>query len=183
MQEERQLNNSKIRAFIAIEIPEDIKKELLLIQNKIRDFRCIKIVDKKNVHITLNFLGNVDYSNLMKITKTIDEIGIKKTDVYVKGLGFFPSLDYARVLWAGIYGIEGIINAMREKVRFGSITDKGHATIARIKCKPDKMFFEEVNRYKTHDFGHFTASEIVVFKSVLKREGPEYEKIAVIKLY
>ena len=51
----------KIRTFIALELPEEVKKEIVEIQRRlvIKDAK-IRWVSKENTHLTLIFLGGVE---------------------------------------------------------------------------------------------------------------------------
>jgi len=57
------------RIFIAINLPEDIKKQLSLYQAKWPELPCRR-TRKENLHITLVFLGYVKHEELPEILKT-----------------------------------------------------------------------------------------------------------------
>ena len=63
----------KHRIFIAINLPEDIKKQLLLQQSKWPELP-IRWTKKENLHITLVFIGYVNEEELMEICKITKEI-------------------------------------------------------------------------------------------------------------
>ncbi len=73
------------RIFIAITLPEDIKKKLVKYQEKIEGLfalpgnevshpRPIKWIKKENIHITLLFLGYLDENQLLETIKITKEI-------------------------------------------------------------------------------------------------------------
>ena len=49
-----------MRAFIAIPCPDNLKKGIVRVQDKIKDLGKLKLVEPENLHFTLKFLGNVD---------------------------------------------------------------------------------------------------------------------------
>ena len=66
-----------MRAFIAIEMPEEIKEILLDAQKQI-DTEKAKIRPAKAFHLTLKFLGEVDETKIEEIKQKLKEIKIKK---------------------------------------------------------------------------------------------------------
>lgn len=61
------------RIFIAINLPEEIKRELVKYQEKWPELP-IRWTKKENLHITLIFLGSLSDEELLKVCKTIKEI-------------------------------------------------------------------------------------------------------------
>jgi len=171
-----EIERGKIRYFIGFDIPDEIKDKISEIQEKIKEERCIKIVERAKLHVTTNFLGYLDKENIDRIIEKINDINIEKREIVIKDLGFFPSFSYARVFWAGVYGSEDIGIAINEKIKYGEVITKGHLTIARIKCKPSNKFFENIEKEKHMYFGNFMLDKIFLFKSTLTKDS-NYEKI------
>ncbi|MDI6785827.1 MAG: 2'-5' RNA ligase family protein, partial [bacterium] len=64
-----------VRAFIAINIEEHVKKELCLLMNKLRnDDNQIRWVKKESLHLTLKFLGNISIFQIEDIYKKLQLI-------------------------------------------------------------------------------------------------------------
>jgi len=61
------------RIFIAINLPEDIKKQLIDYQNKWLDLPC-RWVKPENLHITLAFLGYLSDEELVEVLKITKEV-------------------------------------------------------------------------------------------------------------
>jgi 2'-5' RNA ligase len=55
------MNVEQIRSFIAIELPSDVAKALTRHQERLKagDGRQVKWVEPQNIHLTLQFLGNI----------------------------------------------------------------------------------------------------------------------------
>ena len=65
----------KIRSFIAIELSEDIKKELARLQDELKPAGAdVKWVRPESVHLTLKFLGNVDTDKLERVKSVLDGV-------------------------------------------------------------------------------------------------------------
>ncbi len=173
-----------IRAFIAFEIDENIKNEIMKIEEEIKENRIdIKLVEKENLHITLKFLGNIEKRLLEKIFSILDNIKEKKFEISVEDIGAFPNEKNIRVLWAGIKeGKENIIRIQKELdnklLSLGFKKEEDfipHITFGRIKSFRNKekliKIFEE---YKGYFFGKCIIDRLILKKSILTPHGPIY---------
>ena len=61
-----------MRTFIAIDIPDSIKNEIIKIQNSLPEF-IGKKTEKENLHLTLKFLGEIDEEKIELIKKELRE--------------------------------------------------------------------------------------------------------------
>ena len=95
---------SKIRTFIAVELPQDIKMKL---DGLIASFRAdsggIRWVRAENLHITLRFLGDIDEAAVPGLAENIRSTtgGFGKFRLSLSGIGGFPNLRRPRVIWVG----------------------------------------------------------------------------------
>jgi 2'-5' RNA ligase len=93
-----------IRAFIAVDLPKEIKME---IDKMIAGFRQtntgIRWVKAANLHLTLRFLGNIPEESVPSLAESIrgNVEGLKPFDMSLSGLGGFPNLRRPRVIWVG----------------------------------------------------------------------------------
>ena len=67
---------NKIRTFISVNIPEEIKEKIKEIQEKLPEF-IGKKTESKNLHLTLKFLGEIDEEVLEKVKKRLKYIQLK----------------------------------------------------------------------------------------------------------
>ncbi|MDE3076153.1 MAG: hypothetical protein KGJ86_12065, partial [Chloroflexota bacterium] len=59
-----------IRAFIAVDVSDDIRREVLLVRDQFRQSRAqLKWVDPEACHLTLKFLGQVNQQQLDAISE------------------------------------------------------------------------------------------------------------------
>lgn len=144
----------QIRCFIAIELPDELKREIKRIQTKLKsDGQAgVKWVDPDGIHLTLKFLGEVDADWIDEITEAIKSaaVGIPPFRLEVKGLGVFPNLNRVRVVWVGL---EGELDKLTQLVRqietyvspLGFPTEAReftpHLTLARVgdRVRPDEQ--------------------------------------------
>ena len=106
---------AKIRSFIAVDIPEDLKKELRgLVETLKKDGADVKWVEIGNLHLTLKFLGWTEEEQLSKVKNLLRTLCSEEKPfrVHASALGGFPSLGHPRVLWVGLAGNLDALNAL-----------------------------------------------------------------------
>jgi 2'-5' RNA ligase len=178
-----------IRCFLAFDIDsESVLKKITDVQNLLfKTGADLKLVEPRNIHITLRFLGNVSLPTVEKIFEGMKRVSFVPFDVKIHGVGAFPNTRYAKVLWAGITEgaeqLRSIFNQLEPHLRgLGFAPDpKGfspHLTIARVRSGKNKaelcMFVSENVNY---EFGMVRASCLMLKKSDLTPKGPIYSTL------
>ena len=178
-----------MRVFVSIEISND---EVI---NSIKNFqKLIKIdakpIELKNLHFTLQFLGEVSEQIIDKIIQSLNTIKFSKFDISLKGIGVFPKLKYPKIIWIGTDEKSGkIMIELSKKVEkalepLGFSTDKPfkpHITVFRIKKKIGDIT-EEMENHKNVNFGMQEITSIKLKKSELTLNGPVYSDLMEIKI-
>ena len=93
-----------LRCFIAIEIPEAIKRAIVSsIDGLKKSGADVKWVSPENIHITLQFLGETEEAHIPLIKEALDKILLPYSPFYIKiaGVGCFPDTRRPRVIWVG----------------------------------------------------------------------------------
>ncbi|MFN3568492.1 MAG: RNA 2',3'-cyclic phosphodiesterase, partial [Caldimicrobium sp.] len=94
-----------VRAFLAIDLPRDIKKALYNLKNlsEPKDIK-LKWVEEENFHLTLKFFGNISENLAEKIFKLCEKAcqDIIHFRVALGEVGIFPEVGKPRVLWIGV---------------------------------------------------------------------------------
>lgn len=178
----------KQRLFIAINLPENIKRELVNFQEKWRELPC-RWIKKENLHITLVFLGYVSDEGLPNVLKVIKEVSAKQVSfaINLTKICYGPQKKPARMVWAEGEKSDdlGKLQKDLENVLF-SVSIKElketenrpytpHITLGRIRTwefrqiEPEERpeIDEEINL-------NFEVNSIEVMESHLKRGGAEY---------
>ncbi|MEN3033605.1 MAG: RNA 2',3'-cyclic phosphodiesterase [Aquificaceae bacterium] len=144
-----------------------------------------KWVEPENLHLTFQFFGEVESSRVVELLKNLQEVSSNVKPIKVKyiGLGVFPSVDRARVLWIGIGdGYKALKDLTKQLVKVnkksgfddGSKIFHPHVTICRINSY-DKAFLQELlNTYENRYFGEDVVDKIALIKSSLNPIGPVY---------
>src|SRR5512134_624706 len=96
----------KLRLFIAIALPDDIKARLAALQRELREGlgrSSISWTRPENLHLTLRFLGDISSDRIDDLTAALAAAAASQAplNLTVAGLGCFPSSRRPRILWAG----------------------------------------------------------------------------------
>jgi len=181
-----------MRMFVAVDIPEGLKEKIIEIEKEIQSLADVKATESENLHYTLKFLGDVEEKESENVVKKIEVISkqFKKFKVHTKGVGFFGSPDFIKVVWTGCEeGKETLINIskkLEEELKYIKEDEYDfhpHLTIARPRnVENKKKFLEKLEEMKNLDFGEFIVDKIILKQSKLSAKGPEYSDFKVFEL-
>jgi 2'-5' RNA ligase len=98
-----------IRAFIAIHLPDDVKKYLGNLTDELAEAvprRSVRWVQPDRMHLTLRFLGDTDLALLPELQRALDATAAqyRQFGLQLHGFGCFPNCRRPRVLWVGVDG-------------------------------------------------------------------------------
>ena len=184
-----------IRTFIAVTLSEDIKQEIKKTQNELKQLTDgVRWVMPERLHVTLKFLGGVKKEQISDITSAVSKCcnDIQPFNLLIKGLGVFPNINKARIIWAGIdEGFKPLsqlaILMDEEFSKLGFENEqkpfKAHITLGRVTdfARLDK-FASGIKAYNEVIFGSEVVKSITVMKSEIHREGPIYTPLDIIYL-
>lgn len=185
----------EIRAFIAIELPDDTKAALsrLLDQLKPGYERSVKWVQADSIHLTLKFLGNIPDEMIVDITTVVSRaiLGIPPFSLKLHGLGAFPNLRSPRVVWAGIAGdIPQIVKVQKRideaLIPLGFTPEKRafspHLTLGRVRERTDSAersnLGKAIEALEVSGATHFSVERVSLMKSTLTSSGAIYDQLA-----
>jgi len=88
--------SERLRSFIAFDIEDKAIIERLsnAQMELVKTGADLKLVEPKNIHITIRFLGNISPGMVEKIFKAMENVNFKPFTVEIRGLGAFPSLRF-----------------------------------------------------------------------------------------
>ena len=175
-----------LRCFIAIEIPEPIKKEIGDIIDILKKYDVdIKWVIPDNLHLTLKFLGNTPDILITKISESLSIIISSYKPFYIKiySTGVFPNRKYPRVIWVGIEESD-ILKKLKSDIEQSMVLfgfqkeDKeftAHLTLGRVRSQKGVLrVVNELDIFKDKDFGTIPVDSVKLMKSELKPGGAEH---------
>jgi len=178
-----------IRSFIAFDIDsESVLKRMAEVQTMLTKTGAdLKLVEPKNIHMTLRFLGNITPSTVEKIFEEMKKVQFVPFDVRLHGVGAFPNPRYPRVVWAGITQgadqLRSIFEQLEPKLLgLGFAPDsKGfspHLTIARVRSGRNRVELAKcLSENENCEFGVIDAKCLKLKRSDLTPRGPIYSTL------
>jgi RNA 2',3'-cyclic 3'-phosphodiesterase len=181
-----------IRAFLAVDPPEEVFREIIKIQERLRkaiqgDIRWVR---PEGIHLTLKFFGYVYQSDIANISSVVKNgvANMRALSLNVRSLGAFPTATRPRVLWLGIDGDTDALIGLQAKIDTGfqeygfkkeERPFRPHLTLARVK-EPKGLvgLAEAVKKNEGYVAGSFTVSGLTLFKSDLRPTGAIYTKLS-----
>lgn len=185
---------SVIRAFIAIELPQEIQERLNQIINRLKEQMGdvpVRWVDPENIHLTLKFLGDVSVTNIQVLQELLyaEVNSYKPMVISVGGLGAFPKLRSPRVIWVGVESPPEMVSIQRgidaQTARIGYPSDSRpfspHLTLGRVSrnaSPPEvRVIGDVLNSQKIGFLGVARVMGIHLYRSDLKPSGAEYTQL------
>ncbi|HSW57655.1 MAG TPA: RNA 2',3'-cyclic phosphodiesterase [Dehalococcoidales bacterium] len=190
---------AQIRAFIAIEIPAEIKIHLKVLQDQIKPagIKSVKWVEPANLHLTLKFLGNISPSQIQPVI-TAMQSAVQFSHSFhlqIDSLGAFPDLNRVQVIWSGLKGeLDTLLKLQKslddQLARVGFVAEKrpfsAHLTLGRM--RENATLFDRQNlgkKIRSCNPGSsplFKVSTLHLMQSQLLPSGPIYTPLESIVL-
>lgn len=191
----------KRRIFIAINLPENIKKSLANYQKNWPELPA-KWTKQENIHITLVFLGYISDEEIPDIYKIVREVTFKHNPFNINlfkicygplnqnKFGSGQALDKKppRMVWVLGEENNSALATLKKDLDQGlGVSEnrgfKPHLTLARIR-KWDWQRIEPEERPEINQDINlsFPVNSIEIMESILKRTGPEYTVLDSIQL-
>lgn len=189
----------KVRSFIAIELPDEVKRELAQLSRELgkAKYSFVKWVDTGNIHLTLKFLGYIPAGQVAEITEAMNQAGqgISPFQLEISKLGAFPGMNQPRVVWIGIGGETGKLLNLQRNIDFmlvplGFTREKQpfvpHLTIARVResaSQGDRKALGQLLVSTRLDSGwRIAVDSVKLMRSQLTPEGPVYSMLSRVTL-
>lgn len=185
----------KVRAFIAIEIPEDIKLQLKQVQERLKKgLTGVNWARPEGIHLTLKFLGNIDEEMISRIGDSMKKATERSSvfSIRLSGLGIFPGPRFPRVVWIGVKeggedlkGLNRAIDKTMDKLGFSAEERefRPHLTLGRVRSQERRdELLKAIEELQNFEAGSFEAREVSLIKSDLKPGGAVYTKLLTVPL-
>lgn len=179
-----------MRCFIAISLPDALKKQLHHLISSIAT-SALKIPPAENLHLTIKFLSEITPSTLTAVCNSLEAVCKNHSPftLSISGTGVFASIQRASVFWVGLETsqeltalYEDVENALsvigfdREKRPFAP-----HITVARAK---DHLQARATALRWTKDYSSLSASfdvkALTVYESILRPSHAIYKVVKTI---
>src|SRR5947199_9392407 len=92
-----------MRLFIAVDLPDEIRKGLKEVQRDLRSLtETARWVAPESIHVTLKFLGEVPIKRVDSIHAALNGLSWKPFTIKVQGIGFFTGRRSPPVIAPGL---------------------------------------------------------------------------------
>ena len=173
-----------MRLFTAIDIPTDVKEQILTLLNRLRPLAKISWSPVENLHITIKFICEWPEPRLDEMKRALTAVPpLPAFDIEVRGLGWFPNPRHPRVFWVGVAGgqpLQALAQATEQAVAgLGVPVEQRpyspHLTLARIKDSvPLESLRSSVSQAEAKSLGTFRPPAFYLYLSA----GGKYTKLA-----
>jgi 2'-5' RNA ligase len=184
-----------MRAFVALCLPADIIDHVSGLQKalKARGLR-LRWVKPRNLHLTLKFLGETPVAAVADIGRALRRASRETASLSltVQGMGVFPGIRRARVLWVGLGGQVEALQSLYSRIEdefadLGFAREKrgfkAHLTLARMKGPvAPRELLAAVEATGNYEPLPFLARRLTLYKSDLRPQGAVYSPMVEIDL-
>ena len=185
-----------IRTFIAIRAAQRVNNNVSKVVGRLAA-TCdqYRWVEPENLHVTLNFVGDVVDVEVPELCKLIKEAlqPFESFDMSLQGVSGFSSAEEPRTLWIGTDEGSDSLHAIYKALagvlhHWGVNKDRNeyvpHMTLGRVARggRWNEALLALVHKLRNHDGGFCHVDEVIVYSSYLDRSGPTYTPMARIKL-
>jgi 2'-5' RNA ligase len=183
-----------IRAFIGVTVDPIVIQKVSDVAAELKvDMPGLRWVAAENLHFTLKFLGPIQEEQIALVVNALDQAvrPFPRFTINAKGLGVFPDLKRARVLWVGLEGsnlraLASRVEAALEPLGFPpeSRAFAPHLTIGRWRQfdGSSEKLGKVLEQWRGYEFGRSTVESVTLFQSVLDRHGAVYHPMRTISL-
>ncbi len=172
-----------VRLFVAVDLPAPVRQRLAVLQGGVPAARWVQA---ESLHLTLRFIGEVDYATARDIDAALGRIRAPAFEVSIAGVGCFGPDKRPRALWAGT-DPSPPLQFLRDKVdravvAAGLAPDdrkfKPHITLARFRDRPGPRLIRWMTDNSLLRIQPVPVDRFVLFESTLGGEGAIYRPVA-----
>jgi 2'-5' RNA ligase len=178
-----------LRAFFALPLPDTVSADIAEALGQVKnEFTEVKWVKKHALHITVQFLGDIDEEQLEECIELLKHPSLQRSPISVsyEGVGQFPHKGRPRVFYCMIHrGYEqcaAVYNEVSSLLPPSIKTDTKpftpHITLGRVKQGVKPPYKDRIAEAFKGIAGEFLIDRIVLFESILKHQGAEYREVA-----
>jgi len=179
---------STLRTFVAVETSSSVRAAAGELIGALRSAGAdVKWVRPENMHLTLQFLGDVPTEETAAVCKAVAGAveGLEPFELEIRGAGAFPHPGRPQTIWLGAgEGLDAAV-ALHDRVedalaRLGFKKERRrytpHLTIGRVRragpaiADLGRLLREQAD----YQAGRFPVREVIVFSSQLEPGGPIY---------
>jgi 2'-5' RNA ligase len=177
----------KLRLFLALSLTSNVLKKIGFLEENLDKKFKIKFpwIPLKNLHLTLVFLGYLDYEDVLKIDEIFKEIKFEVIPTKIKKIDYGPPGN-KRMIWLYVEKnekLDELKNILEKKLEEKKIKYQKeereflpHINLARLKKTSNLPNIKEDLNWS------LIFNELVLYQSYLNPEGASYEKLLKLDL-
>jgi 2'-5' RNA ligase len=189
---------SPLRLFVAIELPEGVRRALGEVQAELRalGLKGLRWTRPEGVHLTLKFLGETTAGRLPEVKGAVAAAvaGRRAFQLALGRPGTFGSRGRPRVVWVDLEGEVEAVRGLQAAVEAALVAagfaaeERGfspHLTLARVRQPPPRGLAERLSEGLAAVSAprmEFDANEVSLMRSELGPEGAVYTRLAAFPL-
>lgn len=178
----------KIRTFVAVESSPEVQQAAARLIQQLQTLTShVKWLEPQNMHLTLQFLGEVAEEKIPAIAEALRRATAdrKPFSLEIRGAGAFPSLRRPNVFWLGVGQGAAELTALAQKVQWAlqplgfrpeNRPFHGHLTLGRVR-RGGAGLEKLIGRFRQEEnfvAGWICVQNITLFSSQLTPRGPIY---------
>ena len=190
---ERQKNRSSVRSFVAVPLSVPVQSAILDATERLSArLPEVKWTRKaENLHVTMMFLGQVEASLLARFGEALGGAlgGHPSFGISLRGVGAFPSLENAQVIWVGVDDpsrrlaeVARAVVDIAEQLAVGDVQEqrrrpfRAHVTIGRTPRRAHGAgdVTAALAPWADRAFGEVRVSEVHLYESITGGEASTY---------
>ena len=179
-----------LRVFLALNLDEPIKSQLLRLQNRLDKIGAdVRWGKAEQIHLTVKFLGEITDQMAADVCRLCQNISaeFEPFEFGVRSAGCFANHGRPRVLWVGVEDPSGSVRRLNERIektlaplglRRERRVFKPHVTLGRVRSATNALDLRaEVVKGTNFEAGVAQTSEITIYASELGPDGPIHRVI------
>ena len=185
------------RLFIAVPIQESVRNQIVkgISETELSKKMPVRWTPVQNLHLTLQFLGDVEEKRIPLLKQILDRIRIPETkeELVFTGIGTFPNRNSPRIIWLGIESNDYLQKMQRSLT--GSLDEEGfetdhkrfkaHLTLGRV--RDNALVSNEImsgfeTGWSRLQISSSALDSVTLFESRLRPGGPVYSAVYEKKL-
>ena len=176
-----------MRAFVAIDLPEDIRQSLADLQQQFAQSQAdISWVRPDQLHLTLKFLDEVSDSQRAQVEAFLTQLATTTAPITIglHGVGAFPSSRDPRIIWAGVgkgnAELVALADAIEQESRAVGLKREerafsAHITLGRLRsARGHQAIATALQTMTWKASAPWLASSLALYQSTLSSQGPTH---------
>lgn len=176
-----------LRLFVAVPLPEEILRWLTGLQRALRSMGlAARWIRPQGMHLTVKFLGRGDPAQVETLGAALAAAAAQAAPFLLcaRGVGVFPGIRGARVIWSGVAGDPAALVALARRIDAGlaplgfpaeARPFHGHLTLGRIAAPQDpRLIVQAMERHGPERSPDFAVTHLNLLRSELLPGGARH---------